>query len=220
MAHNHGGSREYVSRLSAPFRDRIRLSTPVLQVTDSVAGALVQTADGAEVFDAVIMASHSDVSRKLLGDPTHAERETLESINYTPNTATLHTDQNVMPTNRRAWAAWNYHVSPKSTGANVTYWMNELQALPTKTQVFVTLNRSEEIDPNSVFGEWTYFHPEFDLRALGAQQRRAELQGSRRRWYAGAYWGYGFHEDGVQSGLAAARSLLAAHARPQMVLAA
>ncbi|MCH9815779.1 MAG: FAD-dependent oxidoreductase [Actinomycetia bacterium] len=215
-----GGSREYVTRLSAPFHDRIRLSTPVLQVTDSLAGALVQTAAGAEIFDAVIMASHSDVSRKLLGDPTEAERETLEAINYTPNTATLHRDQSVMPNNRRAWAAWNYHVSADRPGANVTYWMNELQALPTRTEVFVTLNRSDQIDPAEVYGEWTYHHPEFDLRALNAQHRRAELQGSRRRWYAGAYWGYGFHEDGAQSGLTAAQALLAAHARPQMVLAA
>lgn len=202
-----GGSREYVKRVSAPFADRIRTNTPVLSISDSTSGPILQTKDGFESFDEVIIATHSNTALQMLADPSVAEREILGNLNYTPNVATLHSDTSVMPRKVRAWASWNYYVDPSSSSANVTYWMNKLQNLNTETPIFVTLNRKDEIDPNLVHGEWSYDHPEFDMKALAAQRRRLEIQGANHRWYAGAYWGYGFHEDGAQSGFEVARSL-------------
>jgi predicted NAD/FAD-binding protein len=215
-----GGSREYVNRVTAPFADRIRTNTPVLSISDSAAGTVLQTKTGFESFDEVIIATHSNTALQMLADPTIAEWEVLGDLNYTPNVATLHSDPAVMPRNPRAWASWNYHVDPTASSSNVTYWMNKLQDLNTDTPLFVTLNRKDEIDPTLVHGEWIYDHPEFDMKALAAQRRRQEVQGVNHRWYAGAYWGYGFHEDGTQSGFEAARSLSKRPARADIRLAA
>jgi predicted NAD/FAD-binding protein len=215
-----GGSREYVQAVAAPFRDRIQTQAPVLGIASEQDGAIVETAQGKQRFDAVVIATHSDTALKMISDPTQSEREVLGDIHYTPNVATLHSDKRMMPPNQRAWASWNYHVDPEAESANVTYWMNRLQNLDTNTQLFVSLNRQDEIDPSLIHGQWTYDHPEFDLWALAAQRRRQELQGVNRRWYAGAYWGYGFHEDGTQSGFEAARQLIQPPIRERIVLAA
>ncbi|MCB0918025.1 MAG: FAD-dependent oxidoreductase [Actinobacteria bacterium] len=202
-----GGSREYLTRVTAPFADRIHTRTPVLSIGETAGIPVVRTAHGEALFDEVILATHSDTALSLLERPTEQEAATLRQLRYYPNIATLHSDSSVMPRTRRAWASWNYHVGSAASGASVTYWMNLLQQLSTDTQLFVTLNRSDEIDPGAVLGEWVYHHPVFDTDALAAQRRRHEIQGTRHRWYAGAYWGYGFHEDGTQSGFEVARGL-------------
>lgn len=199
-----GGSHTYVRALTRPFADRIRTSTPVRKVVrDRVAGGVeIVTDQGIERFDRVVVAAHSDQALELLGDPTPAEREVLGAIRYQPNVATLHSDPRFLPGNHRARAAWNFHVGAgDGRTATLTYWMNLLQALPTSTPLLVTLNRQDEIDPALVHRSVGYDHPVFDAGAIRAQRRRSEIQGVDGTYFAGAYWGYGFHEDGVRSGL-------------------
>lgn len=163
-------------------------------------GARVHSAAGVEGFDEVILACHSDQALALLRDADPVERDVLGAIRYQANEAVLHTDASLLPRNRKAWAAWNAHV-PKEPGApcTVSYCMNLLQGLPGDTPLVVTLNRSEAIDPAKVLRRLHYAHPVHDHVAVRAQQRWAELQGRRRTWFAGAYWGWGFHEDGIRS---------------------
>ena len=199
-----GGSRSYVDALTAPFADRIRTSSPVHKVVrDRVAGGVeVVTDQGIERFDHVVIAAHSDQALRLLGDASHAEQEILGAIRYQPNVATLHTDERFLPANQRARAAWNFHVGAgDGRTATLTYWMNLLQSIPTATPLLVTLNREDEIDPDAVLYQVDYDHPVFDAAAIRAQRRRHEIQGVDGTWFAGAYWGHGFHEDGVRSGL-------------------
>jgi len=212
-----GGSRTYLDALVAPFRDRVHTSTPVLAVRRAADGVHVTTAagDGAgrqraaevtERFDKVVLACHSDQALRLLLDHTPVEREVLGAMRYQPNDVVLHTDPRVMPRRRRAWAAWNVHV-PAGQGARatdglvrVTYWMNQLQPLGAGTpDLFVTLNRTDELDPQRVLFRATYDHPIFDPAAVAAQRRYTELDGAGGVHYAGAYWRYGFHEDGAWS---------------------
>jgi uncharacterized protein len=197
-----GGSASYVERLVAPFRDRIRLSSPVQKVVRRPGGGVeLLTATGEPTFaDAVILACHSDEALALLADPSDAEREVLGAIRYQPNVATLHTGPEMLPRSRRAWSSWNYHVTAAGRGLpTVTYWMNRLQSLESAEQICVTLNRHDEIPPERVIGRFDYAHPVYDPGALRAQRRRHEIQGSRDTWFVGAYWGHGFHEDGVAS---------------------
>ncbi len=198
-----GGSHTYVRALTRPFADRIRTSSAVHKVVrDRAAGEVeVVTDRGVERFDRVVVAAHSDQALRLLADPTPAEREILGAIRYQPNVATLHSDERFLPTAHRARAAWNFHVGAASRRATLTYWMNLLQSLPTSTPLLVTLNREAEIDPRLVHRTVHYDHPVFDAAAIRAQGRRAEIQGVDGTYFAGAYWGYGFHEDGVRSGL-------------------
>jgi predicted NAD/FAD-binding protein len=145
---------------------------------------------------------------RLLADPSREETSVLGALRYQPNDVALHRDASLLPTNRRAWASWNYHVPRSSPGAaTLTYWMNSLQRLHSREQLLVSLNRTDAIDPDRMIRSFRYDHPVFDADALRAQRRRAEIQGIRRTWYAGAYWGWGFHEDGVRSGLDVAESL-------------
>jgi len=203
-----GGSDRYVQALIRPFAHRIRVSVPVEKLVRNGGSVTVLTGAGPELFDAVVVAVHSDQALGLLGDPTPPEREILGAIRYQPNVATLHTDISMLPRRRRAWASWNAHLPaqpvPRPT---VTYWMNMLQGLRARQQLCVTLNRSDEIDPATVLGQWSYSHPVYDTAAVAAQRRRSEIQGRQRTWYCGAYWGYGFHEDGVVSALDACRDL-------------
>lgn len=199
-----GGSRSYVDALTAPFHHRIRTSSPVRKVVRDRDGGSVEvvTDAGLERFDRVVLAVHSDQALRILGDPSDREREILGAIRYQPNVATLHTDGRMLPANPRARASWNFHVGAgDASRATVTYWMNRLQALPTATPLLVTLNRSGEIRPDSVLYETEYDHPVFDAAAIRAQARRGEIQGVDGTYFAGAYWSYGFHEDGVRSGL-------------------
>ncbi len=207
-----GGSREYVSRIIATLRD-VRLSEPVEAVTRQPGGGAprvsVRSARATEHFDQVVFACHSDQALALLADPSEDEREVLGAIRYQPNRAVLHTDPALMPARRRAWAAWNY-LSDGRPGApvvSVTYWLNRLQPLPFRSPVFISLNPLSEPAPSRLIREITYTHPIFDLATGRAQRRLRDIQGRQRTWYAGAWTGYGFHEDGLRSGLEVAQAI-------------
>ena len=211
-----GGSREYVQRLLAGIPDA-RLNTPVRALRrvppgSAQAGVWLDTDAGSESFDQVILAGHSDQSLALLGAQASAdERAVLGAIRYQRNRAVLHTDAGQLPQRRKAWAAWNYERSgqPGQPQASVClhYLINRLQPLPWQTPVVVSLNPAREPDPHTVHAEFDYAHPVFDAAAIAAQGRVAGLQGLAGVWFAGAWTGYGFHEDGLRSGLAAAQSL-------------
>ncbi len=204
-----GGSRSYVGPLTAPFRDRIRLHCPVEWVRRHPTQVLVKPRHSeAERFDAVIMATHSDQALRLLVDPSQQEVEILSAIPYQKNEAVLHTDTRLLPRRRLAWAAWNYHIPAQSqTRVAVTYNMNILQNLDAPLTFCVTLNRSDDIDPAKVLYRTVYHHPVFTPASVAAQERWGEINGGNRTWYSGAYWGHGFHEDGVNSALAVCQSL-------------
>lgn len=200
-----GGSREYVKKLVADHRDRIRLNCPVESIT-RLPDQVIVRAHGApaEHFDAVFLACHSDQALRLLSDPTPAEHEILGAIRYQYNEAVLHTDASLMPTRERAWASWNYQLpAAGDAGATLTYHMNRLQSLAVDEQYFVTLNSKEAIRPESIIREIGYDHPVFTAEAVAAQRRKHEIDGRNRTYYCGAYWRYGFHEDGVVSALSA-----------------
>lgn len=203
-----GGSRQYVRRLVSRLDDA-RLNTPVLGLRRLDQGVLLQTAHGSEQFDAVVLACHSDQALTLLGEDASAdERAVLGAIRYQPNLAVLHTDTGVLPTRPAAWAAWNYEraASPQQEQTQVClhYLINRLQPLPWQRPVIVSLNPARPIDERQIHRRIEYSHPVFDLAAIEAQGRVAGLQGQRRTWFCGAWCGYGFHEDGLRAGLAAA----------------
>jgi predicted NAD/FAD-binding protein len=198
-----GGSREYVKRLTAPYAGRIHLNTPVASLQRHPHKVIVRLKNGTvETFDQVFIACHSDQALKLLSDPSREEREILGAIPYQSNEALLHSDERFMPRNPRAWAAWNYHLPIEQyERVTVTYNMNVLQSLDAPMQFLLTLNRSADVDPRTVLGSYLYHHPVYTIEAVAAQKRRHEINGARRTYYCGAYWGYGFHEDGVKSAL-------------------
>jgi len=197
-----GGSRQYVDKLVAGHRDRIRLNSPVQSIRRSETHVELKSATGGkERFDYVFVACHSDQALSLLRDATPEEYEVLGAIRYQANEAILHTDQSLMPQRRRAWAAWNYHIPRDSTRhVAVTYNMNILQGLETSNQYLVTLNNDQNIDPSKIIRTVQYEHPVYSRDAVIAQQRQADLN-SDRTFYCGAYWRNGFHEDGVVSAL-------------------
>jgi predicted NAD/FAD-binding protein len=198
-----GGSSRYVERLTAPMRGRLRLSTRVARV-ERFADRVEVTPErgGPEPFDEVVMAAHSDQALAALADPSAAEAEVLGAIRYQPNEVALHTDATLLPRRRRAWASWNFHLQDEpAERTTVTYHMNRLQSLDAEADYCVTLNRTEAIDPERVIRVGEFAHPVFTHAALAAQRRWQEVSGVRRTHYCGAYWGYGFHEDGVQSAL-------------------
>ncbi len=205
-----GGARHYVEKIVAGIADK-RLRTPVRLIERDAAGVRVVTDGGAERFDQLVLATHSDQALALLRDPSDLERELLGAIRYQSNRAVLHTDVSVMPQRRQAWAAWNYERAAddgrESARVCLHYWLNRLQPLPFAQDVIVSLNPVRAIDPARIIGEYEYAHPVFDLAAIRAQQRLGELQGQRHSWFCGAWTGYGFHEDGLKSGLAVAREL-------------
>ena len=208
-----GGARQYVDKIVAGIPDR-RLNSPVRQVRRDAQGVRVVTEGRVERFDAIVMACHSDQALTILGDAATAdEREALGAVRYQPNRAVLHTDASVLPRNERAWAAWNYEAGtdPQAPRVCLHYLLNRLQPLPVTTPVIVSLNPQRAIDPAHVVGEFEYAHPVFDLAAIQAQKRMANLQGQHATWFAGAWMGYGFHEDGLKAGLRAAQELMVAH---------
>ncbi|NCF13813.1 MAG: NAD(P)-binding protein [Gammaproteobacteria bacterium] len=197
-----GGSRQYVEKLVAAHRDRIRLNSPVQsirRIDDRV--ELRSASGGTELFDYVFVACHSDQALSLIEDATTAERQVLGAIQYQSNEAILHTDDSLMPTRRRAWAAWNYHIPEDSSRhVAVTYNMNILQGLRTDSQYLVTLNNDRRIDPGKVIRKIQYEHPMYSRESVAAQGRQAEIN-CDRTFFCGAYWRNGFHEDGVVSAL-------------------
>ena len=198
-----GGSRSYLAPLVAPFAAAIRTAAPVVAIRRRDDAVWVQVeGQPAERFDGAILAAHSDESLAMLQDATAAERSVLGAIPYQSNDVVLHTDASLLPRRRRAWAAWNYHLPPQPAArATVTYSMNILQGLPGPEQYLVTLNRTAAIDPSKVLRTFVYDHPVFDAAGVRAQESVAALNGSGRVWFCGAWCGFGFHEDGVQSGL-------------------
>jgi len=215
-----GGSARYVEKLTAPFRDRIRLRTPVESVRRLPGMVMVKPRGGAaEHFDAAFLACHSDQALRLLADPTREEREVLGAIPYQENEAVLHTDTRLLPQRRLAWAAWNYHLPATArVGVALTYNMNILQSLDAPDPFLVTLNRSEDIDPVKVLKRITYHHPLFTPAGVAAQARQEEINGVRRTWYCGAWWRNGFHEDGVVSALDALKHFHAREPHAQRAL--
>ena len=198
-----GGSREYVRKLISPFASRIRVATPVASVRRLPQGVALRTVAWETLqFDAVVFACHSDQALAMLEDPSDAEREILGAFPYAPNEAVLHTDESLLPRRPLARAAWNYHLRrDPGRGVALTYDMNVLQSLATRRRYLVSLNMTDAIDERCVLRTFSYSHPVYTPGAVAAQKRHAEISGPRRSFYCGAYWRYGFHEDGVVSGL-------------------
>jgi predicted NAD/FAD-binding protein len=198
-----GGSARYVEKLIAPFGDRIRLNTPAEWIR-RLPGQVLVKARGleAERFDAAFLACHSDQALRLLADPSLQEREVLGAITYQRNEAVLHTDTRLLPRRRLAWAAWNYHVLPgQRAQVAITYNLSILQSLGAPRPLLLTLNRSDAIDPTTIIKRIDYDHPFYTPRAVAAQARQREINGPLNTYFCGAYWRYGFHEDGVVSAL-------------------
>jgi predicted NAD/FAD-binding protein len=212
-----GGARQYVQKMLAHFPDA-RLRTPVQRVVRHDSGVELHIAGSSIWFDQVIFACHSDQALALLDAASEAERAVLGAIRYQPNRAVLHTDTRLLPQARKAWAAWNYESAPAAGTQPATvclhYLLNKLQPLPTQRPIVVSLNPLREPARHTVLREIDYAHPIFDQAAIAAQQRVPELQGKQRSYFCGAWCGYGFHEDGLKSGYAAAQALLGAVGAP------
>ncbi len=208
-----GGARNYLDRLLGALRrdGDVVLGARVRSVTASMAGPVIRTDRLEQTFDHVVLASHSDQSKAMLhADANEARRAVCEAVAYRSNRVILHSDPSFMPKRKRAWAAWNYQRTSgdeKDGDVTVTYWMNRLQNIDSSIPLFVTLNPVGEPDPAKVYGEWTYDHPQFDAAAMAAQKRLDAIQGRDGIWLAGAWTGYGFHEDGLRSGLRVAAAL-------------
>jgi predicted NAD/FAD-binding protein len=203
-----GGSREYVRKMTASFADRIRLRTPVKAIRRLPSGVELSTSSGIETFDEVVIATHSDQALRMLADASPLEREILGAIPYQRNEAVLHRDTRLLPRRRRAWASWNYCLPAEDRRlATLTYNMNMLQGLDAPETLCVTLNARDRIDPALVIDSFIYEHPIFTPDGIRAQQRHGEISGVNRTHYCGAYWGYGFHEDGVVSAMRACEKL-------------
>ena len=203
-----GGSRRYVTALLDPIWKSLRLRCPVTEVTRSDIGVQIATMDGRiEDFDHVVFASHADQTLRILSDATTTETEILQCFPYQKNEAVLHTDTQILPRRRRAWASWNYHTTPTADqSAIVTYDLNRLQGLNARRPILLTLNsQQQQIETTKVLRTFTYHHPIFSRASIVAQDRRNAISGHRRTHFCGAYWGYGFHEDGVNSALAVAQ---------------
>jgi predicted NAD/FAD-binding protein len=196
-----GGSKTYVTALTASFKDKIRLSTPVTGVKREKEAVIVTSAQGEESYDAVFFACHSDQALRLLEQPTASEQQVLGAIKYQENEVLLHTDASILPKRKTAWAAWNYHLLENDQGqVPVTYNMNILQGLDSEQTFCVTLNNANAIDQTKVLKRLQYHHPIYTQESVAAQARQSEIN-TDRLYFCGAYWRYGFHEDGVVSAL-------------------
>ena len=216
-----GGSARYVEKMTAAFRDRLRLGCAVTSLERTPHGVVVHDSHGGhDSYDHVVIASHSDQALAMLSDADDRERAVLGAIGYSPNRVYLHRDARLMPKRRRAWASWNFlrwqrqrTAENQGTAENdvaVTYWMNRLQGIDADKPLFVSLNPPFEPEPALTFGKYTCEHPQYNAAAFAAQKRLGDIQGRRHTWFCGAWTGYGFHEDGLRSGLAVAEALGAA----------
>ena len=207
-----GGSRNYVDKLTASFRDRIRAGCAVTAIERNKHGVVVTDSLGhSETYDHIVIASHSDQALEMLTDASRDEQQILGDIQYSPNIVYLHRDPRLMPKRKQAWASWNFlRWKRKDTAVNdvaVTYWMNVLQNIDADKPLFVSLNPPFDPDPELTFGRYVFDHPQYNVAAFAAQKRLGEIQGQRHTWFCGAWTGYGFHEDGLRSGLAVAEAL-------------
>lgn len=203
-----GGSSRYVHAMRARWGVQERLGTPVRMILRDSDGATIFTDNGAERFDQIVLACHSDQSLRLLSDASDAERSILGAMPYQDNDTVLHTDASLLPRRRNAWAAWNATI-PRDPAdvCTVSYCMSLLQNIASPEPFVVTLNRTDAIDPAKILRRMRYQHPVYSHASVAAQSRKAEIQGQRRTWFAGAYWGWGFHEDGMRSAVEVARAL-------------
>lgn len=204
-----GGSKAYLEKIAHGFAGRIRLGADIASIRRSQDAVIIEErTGGAARFDHVVIASHADQALRLLADPTSEERRLLGAFRYSQNDIYLHTDESLMPRRRAAWSSWNYlDGASASDRVSVTYWMNRLQNIPCETQLFVTLNPKQPPREDTVLHREMFEHPVFDSAAMAAQSLLWSLQGRRRTWFCGAYFGSGFHEDGLQAGLAVAEQL-------------
>ena len=205
-----GGSREYVRRLTDGYADNVLLNTAVTSIRR--AGSQVWVEDrqgGSRRFDHVVIAAHANQAIELLADADAAERRLLGAFRYERNLAILHTDSEFMPRTVRAWSSWNFlsRNADQNPKVSVTYWMNRLQHLPSERPLFVTLNPAPQPRQESILRSFIYEHPLYDMKAIRAQRLLWNLQGGRRTWFCGSYFGHGFHEDALQAGLAVAEQL-------------
>ena len=203
-----GGSNTYVRALRSRWRVQERLNTPVRKVLRNQDGVTVFTDACVERFDRIVLACHSDQTLRLLGDASDAERSILGDLPYQTNDTVLHTDVSLLPRQRKAWAAWNAAI-PRDPAdvCTVSYCMNLLQGIDSPEPFIVTLNRTDAIDPEKILRRMRYEHPVYSHASVAAQLRKAEIQGERHTWFAGAYWGWGFHEDGMRSAVEVANAL-------------
>lgn len=207
-----GGSARYVEKLMAGFHGQVRLGCAVTAITRTAQGVVIHDSLGHhETYDHVVIAAHSDQALEMLSDPSADETSVLGDIGYAQNVVYLHRDPSLMPKRRKAWASWNFlRWARESGGGNdvaVTYWMNPLQGIADDKPLFVSLNPPFAPDPSLTFGRYLCDHPVYNAAAFAAQKRIGDIQGKRHTWFAGAWTGYGFHEDGVRSGLAVAKAL-------------
>jgi uncharacterized protein len=210
-----GGSRRYVEKMTAAFRDRLRLGCAVTSIERTSHGVIVlDSHGGSDRYDHVVIAAHSDQALAMLSDADEREHAVLGAIGYAPNTVYLHRDPGLMPKRRRAWGSWNFLRWQREEKAEndvaVTYWINRLQGIDAEKPLFVSLNPPFEPDPALTFGKYICEHPQFNAAAFAAQRHLDDIQGRRHTWFCGAWTGYGFHEDGLRSGLAIAEALGAA----------
>lgn len=197
-----GGSQAYLEPMSRPYQDKIRLSCAVTGIRRLTQGVEITSAAGVEQFDQVILACHSDQALALLQDASEPERAVLSAVRYQANDVLLHTDAGVMPANRRAWASWNYHMTGDLEGLpRLTYDMNRLMGISGPHHFFVSLNHTDQVESTKVLGRYNYAHPIFTRAGAQAQKRWSEINGVNSTWFCGAWWGKGFHEDGVNSAL-------------------
>jgi len=199
-----GGAVQYVQALTAPFKDRIRLNNPVVSATRAKDGVTLKTENGEpERFDALVLATHSDQSLAILADATESERDILSAIPYQRNETVLHADSALLPNRKRAWASWNYYIpKEESRPVALTYNLNRLQGHRSPSPICISLNETQRIQPDKILQRIIYHHPVYNRAAQDAQKRLNEINGRNRTYFCGAYWGYGFHEDGVKSALA------------------
>lgn len=203
-----GGSSRYLEEMRKGWKVQERLNTPALRIARDEDGVRVTTKLGEERFDQVILACHSDQALKLLSDPSELETRILGAMPYQENEAVLHTDARLLPKKKKAWAAWNAYVPAKPGAAcTVSYCMNILQKLDAPEPIVVTLNRTSEIDASKIIAKMTYHHPVYTRASIDAQNQRVKINGQRRTWFSGAYWRYGFHEDGLRTAVSVAKAL-------------
>ncbi len=203
------GSREYVKKITSSLKREVHLNSQIKAVQRSKDSIILKFADGTQEFDEVIFACHSDQAINLIESPSHIQQAVFSNLKYRANSVILHTDISHLPKRQKAWASWNYieHPDGEQGDPAISYWMNLLQPLPVETPVIVTLNPTREIDPATILGKYEYEHPVMDTMAMQARSKVWDLQGQQNMWFCGAYLGDGFHEDGIQSGLAVAEML-------------